>query len=51
MRLVVFLLLFPYAVFGQYNVWTKLNDVGMGKRERATGFSIGSLGWQFWWLP
>jgi N-acetylneuraminic acid mutarotase len=45
MRLVVFLLLFPYAVFGQYNVWTKLNDVGMGKRERATGFSIGSLGY------
>jgi N-acetylneuraminic acid mutarotase len=45
MRLVVFLLLFPYAVFGQYNVWTKLNDVGMGKRERATGFSIGSRGY------
>ena len=41
----MFLLLFPYAVFGQYNVWTKLNDVGMGKRERATGFSIGSLGY------
>lgn len=45
MRLVVFLLFFPFAVFGQYNTWTKLNDVGMGKRERATGFSIGSLGY------
>ena len=41
----MFLLLFPFVVFGQYNVWTKLNDVGMGKRERATGFSIGSLGY------
>ncbi len=45
MRLVVLLLFFPFAVFGQYNTWTKLNDVGMGKRERATGFSIGSLGY------
>ena len=45
MRLVVLLLFFPLAVFGQYNTWTKLNDVGMGKRERATGFSIGSLGY------
>jgi N-acetylneuraminic acid mutarotase len=45
MRLIVFILFFPLAVFGQYNTWTKLNDVGMGKRERATGFSIGSLGY------
>jgi N-acetylneuraminic acid mutarotase len=45
MRLVVLLLFFPFGVFGQYNTWTKLNDVGMGKRERATGFSIGSLGY------
>jgi N-acetylneuraminic acid mutarotase len=45
MRLVVLLLFIPFAVFGQYNTWTKLNDVGMGKRERATGFSIGSLGY------
>jgi N-acetylneuraminic acid mutarotase len=45
MRLIVFILFFPLAVFGQYNTWTKLNDVGMGKRERATGFSIGSRGY------
>ena len=45
MRLVVFLLFLPFAAFGQYNTWTKLNDVGMGKRERATGFSIGSFGY------
>jgi N-acetylneuraminic acid mutarotase len=32
-------------VSAQYNTWTKLNDVGMGKRERATGFSIGSMGY------
>jgi N-acetylneuraminic acid mutarotase len=46
MRLVVLLLiLLPDTVFGQYNTWTKLNDIGMGKRERATGFSIGSFGY------
>lgn len=45
MRLVILLLFFPFAAFGQYNTWTKLNDVGMGKRERATAFSIGSLGY------
>lgn len=43
----VFLLIIslPIAVLGQYNTWTKLNDVGMGKRERATGFAIGSTGY------
>lgn len=46
MRLAVFLLLLlPSAIFAQYNAWTKLNDVGMGKRERATGFSIGGRGY------
>jgi len=35
----------PLFVSAQYNTWTKLNDVGMGKRERATGFSIGSMGY------
>lgn len=46
MRLIIILSLFmPVLLFGQYNNWTKLNDVGMGKRERATGFSIGGLGY------
>ena len=35
----------PFFGLGQYNTWTKLNDVGMGKRERATGFAIGSIGY------
>ncbi len=35
----------PFWAAAQYNSWTKLNDVGMGKRERATGFSIGGLGY------
>jgi len=35
----------PFVMFGQYNTWTKLNDVTMGKRERATGFSIDSIGY------
>lgn len=39
------LVLLPFWAAAQYNSWTKLNDVGMGKRERATGFSIGSLGY------
>lgn len=39
------LVLLPFWAESQYNTWTKLNDVGMGKRERATGFSIGSLGY------
>lgn len=34
-----------FCASAQYNTWTKLNDVGMGKRERATGFSIGSQGY------
>jgi N-acetylneuraminic acid mutarotase len=46
MRLLVLLsLCSPIFLFGQFNTWTKLNDVGMGKRERAVGFSIGSLGY------
>lgn len=39
------LVLLPFWSAAQYNTWTKLNDVGMGKRERATAFSIGSLGY------
>ena len=39
------LVFLPLFVSAQYNTWTKLNDVGMGKRERATGFSIGSMGY------
>lgn len=39
------LVLWPFWAESQYNTWTKLNDVGMGKRERATGFSIGSFGY------
>jgi N-acetylneuraminic acid mutarotase len=35
----------PFWAAAQYNSWTKLNDVGMGKRERSTGFSIGGLGY------
>lgn len=38
-------ILCPMLVLGQYNTWTKLNNVGMGKRERATGFAIGSVGY------
>lgn len=46
MRYLTFLLLLlPFYYFGQYNTWTKLNDVGMGKRERATGFAIGTTGY------
>lgn len=41
----LFIFVLPFLAFGQYNTWTKLNDVGMGKRERATGFSIGNLGY------
>jgi N-acetylneuraminic acid mutarotase len=37
--------LLTFATTAQYNSWTKLNDVGMGKRERATGFAIGSQGY------
>lgn len=39
------LVLLPFCASAQYNTWTKLNDVGMGKRERSTGFSIGGLGY------
>lgn len=42
---ILFSMFYPLLLFGQYNTWTKLNDVGMGKRERAVGFSIGSLGY------
>jgi len=42
---ILFSMIYPLLLFGQYNTWTKLNDVGMGKRERAVGFSIGSLGY------
>lgn len=46
MRLFYLCLVFlPFWAAAQYNTWTKLNDVGMGKRERATAFSIGSLGY------
>ena len=46
MRLFLFCLVFiPLWVTAQYNTWTKLNDVGMGKRERATGFAIGNFGY------
>ena len=46
MRYLTFLmLLIPVCLFSQYNTWTKLNDVGMGKRERATGFAIGPTGY------
>ncbi|MFM7644023.1 MAG: kelch repeat-containing protein [Sphingomonadales bacterium] len=43
--LFLFICTLPFFVLGQYNTWTKLNDVGMGKRERATGFAIGSVGY------
>ncbi|MEY4803782.1 MAG: hypothetical protein RL331_295 [Bacteroidota bacterium] len=46
MRLFYLCLVFlPFWSAAQYNTWTKLNDVGMGKRERSTGFSIGGLGY------
>lgn len=46
MRLFYLCLVFlPFWAAAQYNTWTKLNDVGMGKRERATAFSIGGLGY------
>lgn len=46
MRLFYLCLVFmPFWAGSQYNTWTKLNDIGMGKRERATGFSIGNLGY------
>lgn len=41
----IMFLICPFVMFGQYNTWTKLNDVTMGKRERATGFSIDSIGY------
>lgn len=39
------LLLFPFLLQAQYNVWNKLNDVGMGKRERAVGFAVMGKGY------
>ena len=46
MRLFLFCsVIIPLWVTAQYNTWTKLNDVGMGKRERATGFAIGNFGY------
>ena len=32
----IILFLFPLLLHAQYNIWNKLNDVGMGKRERAS---------------
>lgn len=43
--LFLLILMLPFFGLGQYNTWTKLNDVGMGKRERATGFAIDSIGY------
>ena len=40
-------LLFPTLIQAQYNVWNKLNDVGMGKRERAVGFALMGKGYLF----
>jgi N-acetylneuraminic acid mutarotase len=39
------IVLLTFATTAQYNSWTKLNDVAMGKRERATGFAIASQGY------
>ena len=48
MKLRIFLwLLFPTLIQAQYNVWNKLNDVGMGKRERAVGFALMGKGYLF----
>jgi hypothetical protein len=48
MRIFILILLFaPFMLKAQYNVWTKRNDVAMGKRERATGFSVMDKGYLF----
>lgn len=44
---IILWLLFPTLIQAQYNVWTKLNDVGMGKRERAVGFALMGKGYLF----
>ncbi len=43
----ILLLFFPVLFHAQYNVWNKLNDVGMGKRERAVGFAVMGKGYLF----
>jgi N-acetylneuraminic acid mutarotase len=43
----IILFLFPLLLHAQYNIWNKLNDVGMGKRERATGFAVMDKGYLF----
>jgi N-acetylneuraminic acid mutarotase len=48
MRIFILILFFaPFLLQAQYNVWTKRNDVAMGKRERATGFSVMDKGYLF----
>lgn len=48
MRILILTLFFAPLLFqAQYNSWNKLNDVGMGKRERATGFSVMGKGYLF----
>lgn len=48
MRIFILILFFaPFFLEAQYNVWTKRNDVAMGKRERATGFSVMGKGYLF----
>lgn len=44
---IILWLLFPTLLQAQYNVWNKLNDVGMGKRERAVGFALMGKGYLF----
>ncbi|MFM6946542.1 MAG: kelch repeat-containing protein [Flavobacteriales bacterium] len=39
------LFLFPLLLHAQFNEWNKLNDTGMGKRERAVGFAVMGLGY------
>lgn len=42
---ILFFVIFPILLQAQNNVWNKRNDVAMGKRERAVGFSVMGKGY------